>query len=78
VLVNLADIDLADLRKLTVAERLRLLEMIQASIDEERPPSVPSEPGHRRAVLDELRRFREDGVPGEPAESVLENLRRRL
>ena len=70
--------DISDLRKLSISQRMKLIELIRASIEDEDQPAVPTEPFHREAVLDELKRFREDGDRGEPAIEALERIREAL
>ena len=76
--MELENVDLADLRKLSISQRLKLIQLIRASIEDEDQPAVPTEPYHREAVLEELKRFREDGDRGVPAVEALERIRERL
>jgi hypothetical protein len=67
-------IDLNEIRKLSRKERVRLIEAILQTLEEEDGPGVPMEPFHQQAVWDELEQARRDGDPGQPVEVVVERI----
>ena len=72
--MDLSDIDISDLQKLPLAERQRLIRMIQQTIDIENRPDVPAEPDHQEAVREARSRFR-NGGQGKPVEGIVGRLR---
>ena len=67
--------ELAEIRRMSIEERIRLIELIRSTIDEEGIPNVPVEPHHREAVLEARRRFREGSDQGKPGEDVVARIR---
>ena len=77
-MIDLSKIEMADLRRLSIEERRRLVQLIEDSIAAEDRPDVPAEPHHMEAVLEELRDYRKDGERGRPGFEVLEDIRKNL
>jgi putative addiction module component (TIGR02574 family) len=63
----------ADLEKLSIEERLKLMEMLWASLGDKRD-SMPSPDWHEPVVEKRMQRMREQPSPGTPAEDALNGL----
>jgi len=69
--MDFSEVELSDLRKLSIEERRRLIRLIRESLDEDVRPDVPVEPHHRAAILEAQQRFRENIDSGRPVEEVV-------
>jgi hypothetical protein len=67
--------ELTEIRRLSIEERIRLIELIRSTINEEEVPDVPVEPHHREVVLEARRRFHENSDLGKPVEDVVARIR---
>ena len=66
---------LTEVLRMSIEERLRLIDLIRSTINEEEVPDVPVEPHHREAVLEARRQFHEKRDLGNPVENVVARIR---
>ena len=69
--------ELAEIRQMSVEERLRLIGKIWETIADD-PDQAPVDPEHMKLVREELARYRADGERGERARDVVEQIRKTL
>ena len=74
--MKLAEID-AEIEKLSVEERLELIGKIWKTIADD-PNQAPVDPEHMKLVREELARYEADGLRGERARDVVEQIRKAL
>ena len=68
---------LEELKKLSVEERLQLLEDVWTSLDEDHPHPMPAPRWHEEELDRRLKAFEENGSQGVPWEEYLEGLEKR-